>query len=191
MDTTTVPIRRNLWYTFVLQGEGTCYVRVYPKTNTQIRNYPFNVFESDVDGNLDFATVVANGLVDSTLAQGLTRVAYSSAPWCGNYQEISFQRLGCNLPPKRYYIVVDHNGYLELNNQIEVGIRYNGAAPYDVKYDHFKEFATGNDGPNVINGLGQTAAPYTNVVLMGGTHTGAQASFNCATKHPTDQNPCG
>ncbi|MDW8334026.1 MAG: hypothetical protein RMM53_07410, partial [Bacteroidia bacterium] len=40
VDTTTVPIRRNLWYTFVLQGSGTCYVRVYPKTTSQTRNYP-------------------------------------------------------------------------------------------------------------------------------------------------------
>jgi hypothetical protein len=188
VDTTTVPIRRNLWYTFVLQGPGMCYVSVYPKTATQNQNYPFNVFESDVDGTLSFAAVVAGGHVDSTTAQGLTRVAYSSTPWCGNYQTVSFGKSDCGA--KRYYVVVDHHALLELNNQIEVGVRFNGL-PGTVKYDHFKEFATGHDGPNVINGLNQTAAPYTSVVLNGGTYLGAQASFNCATKHPTDQNSCG
>jgi hypothetical protein len=191
VDTTTVPIRRNLWYTFVLQGEGTCYVSVYPKTASQTRHYPFNVFASDVDGTLDFAAVVAGGHVDSTIAQGLTRVAYSSDNWCGNFQTVSFTRTGCTNLPTRYYVVVDHNAYIELNNQIEVGVRFHGLPTAVVKYDHFKEFATGHDGPNVINGLGQTAAPYTSVVLNNGTYTGAQASFNCATKHPTDQNTCG
>ena len=175
--------RRNLWYTFVVDGPGRVHVSVYPQTSGASQP-PFAVYVSDEDPD-NFPTAI-----DSTLAQGLQLVASSQHPWycCVQYQSISFLREPCNPPPKRrYYVVVYRNTCgKEPNIQVEVGIRVEPLPPIFVKYDHYSE-------ANVITGnpTTQCDAPYTWTALTNGTYTGCQGDLNCATRAPTDQNTCG
>lgn len=187
-DSTRPLIRRNLWYTFVVNGAGTIRVRVYNKTATENAQYPWSIYASDVDGTLPWSTVVATNQVDSTIAQGLSLVANSGycAGYCCcyNYQQLSFTRDACSGTPQRYYVLVDHNIFLELNNQVEVSVQYDSIPSFGVRYDHYSH-------ANRINGLNQINPPYTNVNLQNGIYRGDTASFMCATKDPSDQNSCG
>lgn len=187
---TNVPIRRNLWYTYVVDGPGKVSVSVYNKTTGKTTQMPFAIYESNVDGTLPFATVVSTGAVDSTIAQGLTFVTNSSYEddWvgcAGNSQTISYPISPCDVAKKRrYYIVVDQHSQLTPVDQVEVGVKFEPIAPLPIVYDHYFE-------ANVINGLNQTAAPYTAVALTTGDYSGATGSFPCATKDAHDQNSCG
>jgi hypothetical protein len=73
---------------------------------------------------------------------------------------------------------------LELNNQVEVGITFQALPVTPTVYDYF---ALANN----INGLGQTAPPYTSVPLVNGTFTGATGNFSCATRQSYETNSCG
>ncbi|MCB9234172.1 MAG: discoidin domain-containing protein [Bacteroidia bacterium] len=188
-DTTYPPLRRNLWYTFVINGPGTVHVSVYNKTTGQTSQYPFTVYSSDVDANLPWSTIQATGEVDSTYADSLKYIRNNSQfyYYCGctgSAQSISFTRDACDGKPTRYYVVVDHHALLELNNQVEVGIRYDSVPAISVLYDHFAH-------ANQVNGLGQTAPPYTNVSLGDGIYAGAEGSYLCATRSGFETNPCG
>jgi len=189
LDSTYPPLRRNLWYSFVVNGPGTVYVSAFNRTTGQVTQYPFSVYESDVDANLPWSTIQSTGAIDSTLADGLTFIGNNSRFFsaCGcttSDQTINFTRDACDGLPRRYYVVVDHHAQLELNNQLEVGIRYDSIPAANVVYDYFT-FA------NVINGLNQTAPPYTNISLPGGVYEGAQGNYRCATLSSYDSNPCG
>ncbi len=179
--------RRNLWYTFVLDKGGNCRVRINNKTPNKTTQYPAAIYKSDVNGTLPFSTVVSTGQVDSTVSQGLTFLAtnlwYS---YCGAVNEISLPfRDPCTAIKDRYYIVVDNQYTLEPNSQVEIEILYDTMNIIVPKYDHYSE-------ANVINGLNQTAPPYTNVVLGPGVYTGATDNFTCATySAPSDQLSCG
>jgi PKD repeat protein len=188
-NTTNVPIRRNLWYTFVIDGPGIITVKVENKTPGKTTQYPWVIYRSDVDGTLDYATVVASGLTDSTLAQGLTYIRNSSyTDWygcAGNHQTLNFSIDPCGAHiMQRYYVVVDHHAGLMPNNQVEVSVRHVPDFSVTSNYDNYSD-------ANVINGLGETAPPYTPVELTTGQYQGAMSSFACATKAPTDQNTCG
>ena len=195
LGTTNKPVRRNIWYTFVVEGPGTVYVSVNNRTpgkSTPI--LPFAVYKSDVDGNLPFSAIKASGEIDSTFASGLTYVKNnSSLRWywgtliCnGNLQTISFEISSCEpLAKRRYYIVVDavvdwYNNIM-ISNQLDVSIKFEGVPVIPLRYDHYSE-------ANVINGLNESDPPYTDIALDAGTYSGFPASFACATVDATDQN---
>lgn len=187
--TTNVPIRRNLWYTFVIDGPGIVTVKVENKTTGKTTQYPWVIYRSDVDGTLDFPTIVGSGLTDSTIIQGLTYIknsSYTDYYGCaGNYQSLNFSIDPCGASIKqRYYVVVDHHAGLIPNNQVEVSVRHMPDVSVTSKYDKYIE-------ANEINGLGETDPPYTPVALTQGQYQGATTSYACATKAPTDQNTCG
>ncbi len=195
--TASPPVRRNLWYTFTVTGPGRVYVSVNNKTPGKTTQYPFSIYKSNVNGNLPFATVASTGEVDSTFLQGLTLVTTTSTDnntgssyysWWGcdgNYNTIDFFRDQCSgVVTDRYYVIVDHHSGLELNNEVDVGIRFESWPIIPLVYDHYSD-------ANVINGLGQSVPPYTNVTLNNGSYSGASGNFACATKDITDQNTCG
>ncbi|MCX7607333.1 MAG: hypothetical protein N2170_08750, partial [Bacteroidia bacterium] len=83
--------RRNIWYTFVAGGNVRVHVSVYPRTPGTGAQPAFAVYESD-----DPPTAFP-GVVDSTVADGLTLVASSQGWWwcCDQATTISFQRDAC------------------------------------------------------------------------------------------------
>lgn len=187
--TTNVPVRRNLWYTFVVDGPGRVFVSVYNRTSGKLTQMPFAIYQTDEDATVPFSTLVAGGDVDSTILQGLTFIRNSSySDWwgcAGNSQTVSFDISPCETAMKRrYFIVVDQHAGLTPVDQIEVGVKFEDVPVLPTVYDHYSE-------ANVINGLGQTAPPYINVALINGVYSGATGSFACATKDTPDQNSCG
>ena len=93
--TTNNPSRRNLWYSFVADKGGYVRVKVENKTIGKHYGYRFAVYRSDANGNLPFSTLVANGEVDSTIAQGLSFVVANPAAYYNLYcygggNEVSF-----------------------------------------------------------------------------------------------------
>ncbi|NVO03450.1 MAG: T9SS type A sorting domain-containing protein [Bacteroidetes bacterium] len=196
-NTTSPPIRRDLWYTFSVTGPGRVYVNVNNKTPGKTTQYPFSIYKSNVNGSIPFATVVSTGQVDSTFLQGLTLVTTTSAnnntgnsnySWWGcssNSSTIDFFRDQCSgMVTDRYYVIVDHHSHLELNNEVDVGIKFESWPIIPTVYDHYSQ-------ANLINGLGQAAPPYTNITLSNGNYSGASGNFACATKDIPDQNSCG
>lgn len=174
-------IRRNIWYTFTLDGAGTCNLRIEPKPGKNVQRYA--VYRSNVDGSLSFPIVQATNQVDSTLANGLTIVANNNAWWgnCYAINEISFYRDPC-IPqvPTRYYVVVEHNAYLDdINSQCDLSIKWDPLVETPVYYDHFSQ-------ANCINGLNEISSPYTNLPLGTGSYTGGIDNFVCASADPTD-----
>jgi gliding motility-associated-like protein len=179
-DAAPYPIRRNIWYTFTLDGAGTCNVYIEPKPGKNIQRYA--IYQSDVDGSLPFSTVQATGQVDSTLADGLTFVTGNLYSWwCYAYNEVSFYRDPCDPQvPTRYYVVVEHNGILDaINSQCDLSIKWDPLVETPVNYDHFSQ-------ANCINGLNQISPPYTNVPLGTGSYTGDLDNFVCASADATD-----
>lgn len=170
-------VRRNLWYTFVVDKPGWVYVKVDSKTKGKTWLNNFAVYQSPVDGSLPFSTVVANGLVDSSIAQGLKYIVRSNT---GNYCNaepggVKFYRDPCTqFMPQRYYILVEENnpmpnnpGMMMPNNQIEVAIRVDSVNLVLPKYDHYYQaFDFGNVGA--------------------GHHVGDTDNYSCATRDVTD-----
>ena len=188
-DTTAPPIRRNLWYTFTVTGGGTVTVRVDNKTTGETNQVPFSVYKSDVNGSLPFSAIAGTADNDSTLAMGLTFVGNNVAPYyycCYNQNTVTFTRDACSNSTDRYYIIVDHNIYNELNNQIEVGIQFNGIPSTPNHYD-FYSWAN-----HIINATGQPAnGPLGTIPLSYGWYRGTQSNFVCRTNSPaSDQASC-
>lgn len=186
---TNRPVRRNLWYTFVVDGPGLISVKVENKTTGKTSQNPFAIYKSDVDGTLDFNTIQLSGEVDSTLAQGLTFIKNNSTfgyyGCAGNQETISFNIDPCDNPGKqRFYVVVDQHVGIIPNSQIEVSIKHDPVASVESKYDYFIE-------SNLINGLNEVNPPYTPQALSDGTYSGDMSSYACASMAATDQNSCG
>ncbi len=171
-------VRRNLWYTFVVDKPGMVYVKVENKTPSKFPPYRFVVFRSDVDGSLPFATVVSSGLVDSSLAQGLTVLGNNGWPnYCNALTDgVSFYRNPCtDFLPQRYYVLVENRnpyGYynydvMNPNNQLEVAIRIDSVNLILPKYDHYS-----------------TAYDFGNVGV--GMHIGGTDNFSCASRNVKD-----
>jgi len=189
------PVRRNLWYTFTVSGTGVVTVNVINKTLGNLSQYPYSIYRSDASGTIPFSTLISTGQLDSTFIQGLTLVTpngnsnygflSNGTPYCvSNSQQKTFVNTGCTGASTRYYIIVDHNTNIELNNQVEVGIKFDSQPGQYLLYDHYSH-------ANLINGLNETSAPYTQVVLSNGTYSGATGYFACATHDSNDPNTCG
>lgn len=192
--TTYPPIRRNLWYTFTVQGAGTVTIDVINKTPNRLNQYPFSIYRSDANGSIPFSTLVSGGQVDSTFAQGLTLVVpsgNSNYDWWNSYgcisnsQQRSFVNNDCaSNSATRYYIIIDHHSQLELNSQVEVGIKFDGQPSQLLLYDHYSH-------ANLINGLSEIGPIYTQTTLYNGEYSGSTGYFACATSDLPDPNSCG
>ncbi|HMP20839.1 MAG TPA: gliding motility-associated C-terminal domain-containing protein [Ferruginibacter sp.] len=169
--------RRNLWYTFVVDHPGTVRVRVENKTLQRGLQPRFAVYSSDVDAALPFNAVQAGGLVDSTVAQGLSFITmnYITYYYCYNApNNISFYRDPCTAKPTRYYILVDNvngisaeaGGQLP-NTQIDVSVSLDSFNLVLPKFDFYSQ----------ADDLGTVAA---------GVHTGQQDNYSCATRSASD-----
>ncbi|MBX3102967.1 MAG: PKD domain-containing protein, partial [Bacteroidetes bacterium] len=176
--------RRNLWYTFQVQNPGFVHVTGYMLTPNRTTTARMEVFRSD-DVNFNPGA----GVVDSTLAQGLTFVGTTRVPswWCPNNQGITFYRDPCRETAlTRYYVLVTDYSAHHPNAQFRLGIRMEPAPPDYIYYDHYSDA----NEINTTNGI-NCAAPYLGEVLSSGTFTGCLGNLNCATKDVPDQNTCG
>jgi gliding motility-associated-like protein len=170
--------RRNLWYTFVAADAGTVRIRVENKTTGRALQPKFAVFRSNVDASLPFTTVVANGEVDSTIAQGLTYIGTNLIGYpyyCySTPNNISFYRDPCTSIPNRYYILVENvngspnePGGLLPNSQVEVSVLIDSVNLVLPKFDHYYE-----------------AGDFGTVGV--GAFTGPTDNYSCATRDGTD-----
>lgn len=182
------PIRRNLWYTFVLNGAGTAIVKVNSLTPGKSLLNSYFIYTSNVDASLPFDSVVARGLVDSTLGQGLTYLKdnYIDNDFgaCQLTDTVSISRGNCTEEEsKRYYILVDQNIGTLLNSQINVEIYYDSVPIPPLRYDHFSQ-------ANVINGLNQIDPPYNDTLALNtGVYFGGPGVFRGSTRDSNDQAP--
>ncbi len=170
-------VRRNLWYTFVVNQPGRVYVKVDSKTKGKARPHIFAVYQSNVDGSIPFSQVVSSGQVDSSVAQGLTFVATNrTGHYCNaNPNGTNFYRDPCTqFLPQRYYILIEENnptpydwGTMMPNNQVEVGIMVDSINIVPTKYDHYYQ----------AYDFGSVGA---------GKHVGGTDNFSCATRDATD-----
>ena len=180
-DNTTAPDqytidRRNLWYTFTINQPGNVKIKVENKTLGKLYQYPFTIYKSDVDGALPFNQVVNNGMVDSTLVQGLTYITKNlNGYYCQGSQEIQFFAEPCTFKPTRYYIMVENRnpyGYgpiydMNPNSQVEVSVLLDSVSASPPKFDHFSQ----------ANDLG---------LVNSGIKKGATDNFTCATRDLPD-----
>ena len=185
-DNTTAPDqsvidRRNLWYTFTVDHPGKIRIAVrnmtIGKNNSSTHQYPFTVFKSDVNGTLPFTQVIANGLVDSTLLQGLSLVGknWGMYTYCAGTPEIEVLVPPCSFTPTRYYIMVENRnpyGYdnihsMNPNSQVEVSLLLDSINAKPPKFDHYYQ----------ANDLG---------LVNSGIKKGEVDNFTCATKDLTD-----
>ena len=180
-------IRRNLWYTFVLQGTGNAMVQVRNRTNGWTPG--FTIFQSDVDATLPYSSIIGTTEQDSTAAQGLTFVAnnLTSTYYCyqNKSETVNFQYFNdpCIIDStyRRYYILVEMKEGTPLPMQVDVQITWDPIEtnPQDPLYDFFYE-------ANVL-GAGEIAPPYSNTPLeIDSLYFGGWGNLSCATTDTTD-----
>jgi gliding motility-associated-like protein len=133
-------LRRNLWYTFVVQGNGTATVEVRNLSSDAYAN-TFHVYSTDLSGEIPWSTITGSSptLIDSTLTDSLVLKA-QNVYWdnCGRAGAIDVNVQGdpCDsLTKRRFYIIVDrfhprdydypYELFEALNGQIDVRIRWN------------------------------------------------------------------
>lgn len=171
--------RRNLWYTFVAADAGYVRVKVENKTTGRGLQPRFAVYKSNVDGALPFNTVVANGQVDSTIAQGLSFIVVNPIIYYPYYcfqspNLVSFYRDPCTSVPTRYYVLVENvnafpnepGGQLP-NTQVEVSVQIDSVNLVLPKFDHY--YQAGNLGTVGV-----------------GSFSGQTDNYSCATRGTTD-----
>lgn len=188
--------RRNLWYTFVVEGPGTVQVKVNNLTGqfNPGRNslLPFQVFQSDVDANIPFSSLYAMGELDSTTASGLTFVASNhkrSYYYCEPLiPVVTVDRLNLLCAPElvrtRYYVLVDLNEGSQrpmLSVDVEIKFMPIPNVSQGAPFDHIS-------WANQI-GLNEEHPPYTPFNLdYDIEYKGAWGDLTCATVDAADQN---
>jgi PKD repeat protein len=181
--------RRNLWYTFSIKGAGRISIQVNEKYDPARSGFGkiVHIYKSIQDGNVDFATLMSTGKIDSTLSQGLTEVTNNiCGSGCTACDLLSFDINPCDtFTAYRYYLVVDQAvSQLYPNDWVEIGIKFDSINPSLPYYDFYVN-------TNVISSKPSLFPPYKNEVLYNGVYEGYIASIDCATLAPTDQNDCG
>lgn len=187
--------RRNLWYTFVVEGPGTVQVRVNNLTGqhngSRNSRLPFQVFRSDVDATIPFANLYATGELDSTTASGLTFIANNHPRVfgaCGTLNPtISIDRLdlicASDIVRTRYYVLVDLNEGAQrpmLSVDVEVRFMPIPNVSQGAPYDHIA-------WANRI-GLNEDLPPYTPFSLEYDVeYLGGWGNLTCATVDAADQ----
>jgi hypothetical protein len=145
--------RRNLWYTFAINQPGLVRVKVAMQTPGKAIYGGYSIYKSDVDGNIPFSDVVSQGMVDSTVLQGLTLVAnsFGNSPCpglgSGSMNEVAFYVNPCDFKTTRYYIILDNpNAYyvggvdlMRPNFQAEVSVLLGNVPFTPTKFDHFSQ----------------------------------------------------
>jgi len=187
------PIRRNLWYSFVIQGKGDVSVWLRNLTaqydGSRAAIPPFAVYRSDADGEPDLQTLLSTGELDSTLSSGLTFIGNNLLifPPCTTVPKVEFSFKTDQCVPdtikRRYYVLVDLNeGQTLPVTQIDVQVKFkplritSTGAAYD-----FYSFA------NQV-GHGESAPPYTtSPVLPDSVLTGEWSDLSCATNDTSDK----
>ncbi|MCC6721776.1 MAG: gliding motility-associated C-terminal domain-containing protein [Bacteroidia bacterium] len=184
---------RNLWYTFTLKGAGKAKIRIENKTNGTAwgNNLSYGLYMSDERGNLNIDTLRKFGKIDSTSAMGLQQIEYKpNSGQCNGVDWLNLTKDICDsINERRYYIVVSLNEATmpNLNTQIDVNILYDSVPVPPKRFDHYSQ-------ANVINGLNQSAPPYSNVILnsnklyrgyngffVGTTTDSADRTISCST----------
>ncbi len=178
--------RRNLWYTFVVQGMGEASIKIQNLTSPG-NVVAFKMYRSDVDGNLDFQDVLLNNELDSTLASGLTLVHTNIGGSCWRSVESTYTFINdiCEVDTtkRRYYIIAELDEYYVSmpNVQMDLQIRWSpiNSNPQDPKYDFYSH-------ANVI-GNNEDAPPYTTIPLQYNTYySGGWGNMSCATGDTSD-----
>ena len=171
----------------MIEGAGRVSVDVNDRTPGKTKQPRFSVYRSDVDGNLDFSTVVSSGAVDSTVAQGLTFIdnsrrfqVFSDFYYCRHQNTVQFELDPCSVTGRtRYYVIVD-NYYGEYPNaQVDMSVRHEFFPNPEVKHD----FCAGAADPE------ENAYDFGTVGT--GTYNSDTSSFACVTASPDDPNACG
>lgn len=172
--------RRNLWYTFVVAHPGRINVKVENKTGITRLQPQFAVFRSNVDGSLPFTDLQANGLVDSTINQGLQFIVKNYVidrippPCYAAPDTVSFYRPACEDAPTRYYVVIDNVNAEDVapaagqlpNSQIDVSVLID-SLELITKFDHYYQA-----GDIVTSGPGN--------------YLGEKDNYSCATRDLSD-----
>jgi gliding motility-associated-like protein len=183
-NSSNAEIKRNLWYTFVLDGYGSCSVRQLRPTPGRTTPLPFRVYRSNKDATLPFDTLRNRGLIDSTLAMGLTVVGSNAISSCNFSTEFTFEKPICDTTRAyRYYIeVVRHVGDF-VNSQVSFDIKFDTLPTPILRYNHYSQ-------ANLINGLNEVDGPYTDTAtLPSGTFVGDPGTFVGSGRNATDQSP--
>lgn len=185
-------IRRNLWYSFVIQGKGNVSVRLRNLTgsfdNSRSALPVFNIYRSDADGNLSIAELLASNQLDSTLASGLVKIDdnINNPFFCITEGTVSFSFIPdiCTLDTvkRRYFVLVDLNEAQTLPVvQVDLQVRFDALnlissnAPYDF-------YSTANH-----IGFDEIAPPYNPAPLPPYNEiAGAWSNLSCATSDLAD-----
>lgn len=147
--------RRNLWYSFVINGKGTAYLQLNGLTSSAAgiqssvsNNFCFSVFKSDASGSQTLAQLYANGALDSTQTDGLEEVNLTDYGSSGLIKYFSLE--SCERAvPTRYYVLVDVDDYFKssmVNSNVWMEIKYDSVDLDDTRYDYYSS-------ANTINGF--------------------------------------
>ncbi len=185
------PVRRNLWYSFVVEGRGNVTVDLKGNTSNLInglnQSVRFAIYESDEDGSLSLASLKSSGKIDSTKNDGLTYVDRDYT-YCYYTSDLSatFAISSCEkVKPRRYYVLVETTNYYNqrqspnLNHNIWLEIKYDSLYIPDTEFDYY---STAND----INGLNDA-----NLLVNGGfdATTGWTSTSGSWTYNRSDVTP--
>lgn len=178
---------RNLWYTFELSGSGVCTIQTQVLSGVNRRPL-IAVYESDADASISWTDLQTQLITpQNSIINGLRLIRENVNILCdAEVADFVFDKNGCLRDSVRYYIVVSFdadNGPNPPNlpNQaISVSIRYDPKPTFDAAYDERID-------ANVVNGLIETAPPYTNQPLtIGSTYVSTDFSLLCYTSNFTD-----
>ena len=182
---------RNLWYTFKLSGSGICTL------HTEVLMGPIYkpliaVYESIEDGTIPWSNLQTS-LMDpaNTIIPGLKLVKSHVTPGCDAFNfDLVFNKSGCIRDNVRYYVVATFDTRYSVNppnlpNQaISISLKYDPRPTFAEDYDE-------RSTANTINGLMETAPPYTAIKLApGDSFSSVDFSLLCYTKNVTDPPGC-
>lgn len=182
-------IRRNIWYTFTLRGTGNATVKLRNLTQALPYVAPFAVYASDVKASIPFDSLIKNGGIDSTLADGLIEVTRNYTNNCNNTFTASFKKELCDtFYERRYYVQLGlfaQNIFKTIDPiaQYSIEVLYDSVALPPLRFDHYVD-------ANRINGLKEAAPPYTNVSPAEGVvYEGYPGTYKGAGKSKSDRSP--
>jgi len=143
------PARRNVWYSFVVEGRGNVTIDLKGNVSSllypQINSMRFSIYESDEDGTLSFANLKSSGKVDSTYNDGLTFVD-KDYYYCyyGSDLSATFQISSCEKSQaRRYYVLVETSNYYNnnalpnVNHNVWLEIKYDSLYIPDTEFDFY------------------------------------------------------
>ncbi|MEO5905707.1 MAG: PKD domain-containing protein, partial [Saprospiraceae bacterium] len=182
---------RNLWYTFMLSGSGICTLKT-DVLGGSIYKPLYAVYESPADADIPWATLQSTLMnPGNPIIPGLTLIKEHVDNACdADINDLIFTKSGCIRDSVRYYLIVSFEtevypypiGYP--NQTISVSVKYDPRPTFPSPYDE-------RTTANVVNGLGETAPPYTTVQLTpGSSMTGPDFSLLCYTANATDPPGC-